>query len=214
MCDDLFRNFVEMEEEEAIKIARSMLNDSDGPMKILKTCKDAMEAVGRKFEANEYFLSELLAASEIFTQIMEFTLPRLQQSEVKKLGSMVLGTVESDVHDIGKNIFKVMAEASGFEVIDLGIDVPASRFVDAVKTHQPDLLGMSCLITSGLEFMKRVADALKEAGLRERVKVIIGGGRVNDEIMKYVDADGWADDAARGVRICKELMENRGDSNG
>ncbi|TYP56636.1 cobalamin B12-binding domain-containing protein, partial [Thermosediminibacter litoriperuensis] len=154
----------------------------------------------------EYFLSELILGGEIFKGIMEFTLPKIKQQDVQKVGKIVLGTVKEDVHNIGKDIFKVFAEASGFEVVDIGIDVPEEKFVEAVKEHNPDIVGMSCLITAGVSSMKKTVDSLKEAGVRDNIKIIIGGGRVDEGVKEFAGADAWADDAAKGVRLCKQLM--------
>ena len=202
----LLENFVEMNEVDSVRIAREMVNESGGAVEVLNTCKEAMELVGAKFEGGEYYLSELICAADIFNQIMEFSLPQLQKESSRKVGTMVLGTVASDVHNIGKDIFKVMVEASGIEVLDIGVDLPAEKFVEAVKQHKPDLVGLSCLITSGVDAMKNTVDALQEAGLRDDIKIIIGGGRVSESVMNYTGADAWADDAARGVRVSNELI--------
>ena len=206
MRKELLKSFVDMEELEAVRIAKELVETDGGPVAVLETCKEAMEEVGRLFEAGEYFLSELIAAGDIFNQIMAFTLPKLQQGDVSSIGTMVLGTVQGDVHNIGKDIFKVMAEASGIKVIDIGIDVPHEKFVEAIKEHQPDIVGMCCLITLGVDSMKQTVEVIKEAGLRDGIKIIIGGGRVSEAVMEHVGADAWADDAARGVRLSKELL--------
>lgn len=206
MLEELFNRIVDMDEEGAVSMAKEYLEGGGDAKKLLETCRDAMGVIGQKFEKGEYFLSELILGGEIFKNIMEFTLPKIKGGDDKKLGKIVLGTVKEDVHNIGKDIFKVFAEASGFEVIDIGIDTPEEKFVEAVKEHKPDIVGMSCLITAGVASMKRTVDALKEAGLREGIKIIVGGGRVDEGVKQYAGADAWADDAAKGVRLCKELM--------
>jgi methanogenic corrinoid protein MtbC1 len=206
MTEQLLKYFIEMNEKKAVNTAREMMTNPGEVVKVLDTCKEAMDLVGAKFENEEFFLSELICAGDIFNQIMEIVLPQLKKDSVRKVGTMVLGTVSSDVHTIGKDIFKVMAEASGIRVFDLGVDLPAEIFVEAVKKHNPDLLGMSCLITSGVEAMKVTVDALKAAGSRDNIKIIIGGGRTSESVMNYIGADAWADDAARGVRLCNELL--------
>ena len=206
MLDEILKSIVEMEEEEAIKKAKEYLDGGGDPQKLLEVCRDAMGEVGARFEKGEYFLSELILGGEIFKQIMEFTLPKIKGESVKKIGKIVLGTVKEDVHNIGKDIFKVFAEASGFEVIDIGIDTPEEKFVEAVKEHKPDIVGMSCLITAGVTSMKKTVDKLKEAGLRDSIKIIIGGGRVDESVKEFTGADAWADDAAKGVRLCKQLI--------
>jgi len=206
MLEEILKSIVEMEEEEAIKRAKEYLDGGGGPQKLLEVCRDAMGEVGKRFEKGEYFLSELILAGEIFKGIMEFALPKIKSGDVQKVGKIVLGTVKGDVHNIGKDIFKVFAEASGFEVVDIGVDVPEEKFVEAVKEHNPNIVGMSCLITAGINSMKRTVDKLEEAGLKDKVKIIIGGGRVDEGVKKFARADAWADDAAKGVRICKQLV--------
>lgn len=205
MREELFNLIVEMEEEESIKKAKEYLDGGGDAQELLDICRDAMGVIGDKFEKGEYFLSELLLGGEIFSSIMEYALPMLKDADTAKLGRIVLGTVRDDIHDIGKDIFKAFVEAAGFEVIDIGVDVPEQKFVDAVREHKPDIVGMSCLITTGITSMKKTIDMLKEANLRG-FKILIGGGRVDEEVKQFSGADAWADDAAKGVRLCKELM--------
>jgi len=205
VLDELFNKIVDMDEEGAVSLAKEYLEKGGDAQKLLDVCRDAMAVVGDKFEKGEYLLSELLLGGEIFKGIMELALPMIKEGEGKKIGKMVLGTVKEDIHNIGKDIFKAFAEAAGFEVIDIGVDVPVEKFVDAVKENKPDLVGMSCLITAGISSMKKTIEAIKQAGLTEP-KIIIGGGRVDEEVKEFTGADAWADDAAKGVRLCKELM--------
>jgi len=205
MREELFNLIVDMEEEEAIKKAKEFLDGGGDAKELLDVCRDAMAVIGDKFEQGEYFLSELLLGGEIFSGIMAFALPALKDSDTQKLGKIVLGTVKDDIHDIGKDIFKAFVEAAGFEVIDIGVDVPEEKFVEAVKEHEPDIVGMSCLITTGITSMKKTVELLKASDLKE-FKIVIGGGRVDEEVKQFSGADAWADDAAKGVRLCKELM--------
>lgn len=170
---------------------------------ITKAISLAMEEVGRKFEASEYFLSELIVSGEIGKEISQMLQPYMKGSEIKKIGKVVIGTVKGDLHDIGKNIFGMMLEAAGFEVIDLGNDVPAEAFVEAVKNHKPDIVGMSALLTVTMVEMENVIKELKKAGLREKVKVIIGGAPITEEYAKRIGADDYGKDAVVGVGICK-----------
>ncbi|MCR4431070.1 MAG: cobalamin-dependent protein [Tepidanaerobacteraceae bacterium] len=204
MLDELFNKIVDMEEEESINMAKAYLENGGDPQKLLEVCRNAMGVIGDKFEKGEYFLSELILGGEIFGGIMKFTLP-LIKGDTKKLGKIVLGTVKDDIHNIGKDIFKAFVEAAGFEVVDIGVDTPAEKFVEAAKAHNPDIIGMSCLITAGLSPMKKTVEALKAAGITD-AKIIIGGGRVDEEVKQFAGADAWADDAAKGVRLCKQLM--------
>lgn len=206
MREELYNLIVEMEEEKAVELAKKHLDDGGDARELLDICRDAMAEVGNRFEKGEYFLSELLLGGEIFSSIMEFALPKLKDGDTEKLGKMVLGTVKDDIHDIGKDIFKAFVEAAGFEVIDIGVDVPEEKFVEAVREHKPDIVGMSCLITTGITSMKNTIDLLKAADDLGDFKILIGGGRVDEEVMQFAGADAWADDAAKGVRLAKELM--------
>jgi len=205
MQEELFNKIVDMDEEGSIKMAKEYLDGGGDPKELLNICRNAMGEIGSRFEKGEYFLSELILGGEIFRSIMEFTLPYLQEDESQKLGKIVLGTVKDDIHNIGKDIFKAFVEAAGFEVIDIGVDVPVEKFVEAVKANNPDIIGMSCLITAGISSMKKTIEAIKEAGVTE-AKIIIGGGRVDENVRQLVGADAWADDAAKGVRLCRELI--------
>ncbi|MGB9717256.1 MAG: cobalamin B12-binding domain-containing protein [Thermoproteota archaeon] len=170
---------------------------------ITKAISSAMEEVGKKFEASEYFLSELIVAGEIGKEISQMLQPYMKGSEIKKIGKVVIGTVKGDLHDIGKNIFGMMMEAAGFEVIDLGNDVPAEAFVEAVRNHKPDIVGMSALLTVTMVEMENVINELRKAGLRDKVKVIIGGAPITEDYAKRIGADGYGKDAVVGVDICK-----------
>ncbi|MEM2185266.1 MAG: corrinoid protein [Candidatus Methanomethylicia archaeon] len=203
--ENLVNAFVNLDEESVLRIVKDLLGAGKDPFEILEACRRATTIIGEKFERGEYFLSELVFAGEIFNGVMKIILPEIKR-EVKPIATMVLGTVHGDIHDIGKNIFKVFAEAAGFKVIDLGVDVPPEKFVEAVRIHNPEIVGMSGLLTISYEFMKKTIDALKEAGLRDRVKVIIGGGRVDEHVKRYTGADEWADNAMVGVRKCREIL--------
>lgn len=170
---------------------------------ITKAISGAMEEVGKKFEASEYFLSELIVAGEIGKEISQMLKPYMKDTEIKKIGKIIIATVKGDLHDIGKNIFGMMMEAAGFEVIDLGNDVPAEAIVDAVRKYKPDIMGLSALLTVTMVEMENVINELKKAGLRDRVKVIIGGAPITEDYAKRIGADGYGKDAVVGVDICK-----------
>jgi corrinoid protein of di/trimethylamine methyltransferase len=174
---------------------------------ILKSVAEGMEIVGRKFEASEYFLSELIVAGEIGKEITKILEPKLKGVEVKKAGKVVIGTVRGDLHDIGKNIVAMMLEASEFKVVDLGADVAPEAFVDAVKRERPNVVAMSALLTVTMVEMKNVIDMLKAANVRNAVKVIIGGAAVTDEYAKSIGADGYGANAVEGVRICRQWIK-------
>ena len=202
----LVEAIINLDEPAALKRAGEQLNAGVDPVEILEKCREGMSIVGERFETGEFFLSEMIMAAEIFTQIMDSIRPQLRRSVTENVGKIVIGTVEGDVHDIGKDIVIALLEAEGFEVIDLGVDVPPQRFVEAIREHEPDIVGMSSLLTVAIESTKRTVDAIAEAGLRDSVKIIIGGGRMDGHAMEYVRPDAATDNAAQGVRLCKRLL--------
>jgi methylmalonyl-CoA mutase cobalamin-binding domain/chain len=193
--------------EEVLKVVKEKVEAGEDPIEVLECCRRGIAIVGERFEKGEYFLSELIYASEIFKRIMEIVGPKLKKgAQLKSLGRIIIGTVEGDIHDIGKNIIAALLEAEGFEVVDLGVDVPPEKFIEAIKKYKVKLVGMSALITPAIESMKKTVEAINAAGLRDEVKIIIGGGRVNEYVKEYVGADAWANNASVGVRLCKELI--------
>lgn len=198
---------LDLDEATALSVAEELLESGNDPVQILEMCREGMSKVGEKFEAGEFFLSEMIMAAEIFNQVMEMIRPQLMKSVTEKKGKIVIGTVEGDVHDIGKNIIIALLEAEGFEVIDLGVDVPSDRFVSAIKEYKPDIVGMSSLLTVALESTKETVKAIEAAGLRDKVKIIVGGGRIDPQAAEYIKPDAYTDNAALGVRLCKQLME-------
>lgn len=170
---------------------------------VVVACQQGMAIVGDLFESNEYYVGDLIFAGELLKDAIEKLGPVLGSADTKKVGTMVLATVEGDLHDIGKNIFKSMSEAAGFEVYDLGTDTSAAVFVKKVQEVKPQIVGMSGVLTLAIDSMKKTVDALQEAGLRDDVKVIIGGNPVTKEICKQVGADAFTVNAAEGVKICQ-----------
>ncbi len=209
--EEMVRAIVELDESKALEIAKRRLEAGEDPLKILDDLRRAAEVIGEKYERGEYFVADLVMAGEIMKGISELVRPKLKELGVSRkiVGKFVIGTVEGDIHDIGKNIVVTMAEAAGFEVIDLGVDVPPQKFVEAIKQHNPDIVGMSGLLTLAIDSMKKTVDAIKEAGLRDKVKIIIGGGRVDQHACEYVGADAWTNDASQGIRIMLKWMEEK-----
>jgi 5-methyltetrahydrofolate--homocysteine methyltransferase len=165
----------------------------------------AMGEVGRLFEANEYFVPEMLVAARAMQQGLAILKPQLAEGGATPMGKVIIGTVKGDLHDIGKNLVAMMLEGSGFEVIDLGTDVTPEKFVKAVQEHHPQVIGMSALLTTTMPSMATTVQALEEAGVREQVKVMIGGAPVTDEFAKRIRADGYSPDASSAVRLAKAL---------
>ncbi|UCD45303.1 MAG: cobalamin-dependent protein [Candidatus Bathyarchaeota archaeon] len=204
--ESLVEAIVDLDEQAALGRVGEALEAGVDPVEILERCRQGMSIVGERFEKGEFFLSEMIMAAEIFTQIADSVRPQLKRSVTGNVGKIVIGTVEGDVHDIGKNIAIALLEAEGFEVVDLGVDVPPNKFVEAIKEHEPDIVGMSSLLTVAIESTKQTVDAITEAGLRDRVRIIVGGGRMDEHARDYVKPDAATDNAATGVRLCKQLL--------
>jgi len=165
-----------------------------------------MDEVGKGFKAGDLFVPEVLIAARAMHAGMDVLRPLLAKSDVPSAGKFVIGTVKGDLHDIGKNLVKMMVEGGGFQVVDLGVDVAPDAFVKAVREHQPNIVGMSALLTTTMTSMKDVIEALQEAGLRQSVKVIIGGAPVTDAYAKEIGADGYAPDAATAVDVARAMV--------
>jgi methylmalonyl-CoA mutase cobalamin-binding domain/chain len=175
---------------------------SDNTREVVEACQQGMEIVGANFEKGEYFVGDLIFAGELLTVSIEKLKPFLGSDRGETRGVIVLGTVAGDIHDIGKNIFKGMAEAAGFKVVDIGIDQAPDAFVKAVKENNPKVVGLSGVLTLSIDSMKQTVETLKDTGLRDNVKVIIGGNAVNQEACAYVGADAWSKNAAEAVKTC------------
>jgi len=169
-------------------------------------CIPAMTEVGRLFEIGEKFVPEMLIAARAMQAALEILRPELVEAEVEAVGKVVIGTVAGDLHDIGKNLVGMMLEGAGFEIIDLGTDVKPAEFVAAVQEHEPDLVGMSALLTTTMTSISKTIDALTEAGVRDQVKVIIGGAPVTQAFADQVGADGYAEGAGGATRVAKALL--------
>ncbi|MBM4457256.1 MAG: cobalamin-binding protein [Chloroflexi bacterium] len=166
----------------------------------------AMGEVGRLFEANEYFVPEMLVSARAMKTGLAVLKPNLTAADATPAGKVIVGTVKGDLHDIGKNLVAMMLEGSGFEVVDLGTDVTPEKFVSAVLEHKPQVVGMSALLTTTMPSMGNTVKALESAGVRDRVKVMIGGAPVTDNFARQISADGYAPDASSAVRLAKSLI--------
>jgi len=193
--------------DNASKFVQHALNNGINPASILNDSMiPAMDVVGTEYESGIRYIPEMLISAEAMKAGMGHLRPRLVEAEVQPRGLVVLGTVEGDLHDIGKNLVGMMLEGAGFEVVDLGVEITAEQFVEAVKERRPDILAMSALLTTTRIYMPTVLDALGQAGLRESVKVIIGGAPVTQEFANSIGADGYAPDAASAATLAKELV--------
>jgi methanogenic corrinoid protein MtbC1 len=207
MSKQLVNAIAEMREEEALKLVKEMVEGGSGPMAILDAAKEAMDLVGQRYEEGTYYLPELMLAGELMKQITDILKPELAKlPEVEHHGKVLIGTVEGDIHDIGKNIVSFMLDVNGFDVRDLGVDVPAEKFVEAIKDFQPQVVGLSGFLALAYDAMKETVEAIKKAGLRDKVKIMVGGGQVSEQVRKYTGADAYGKDAMAGVSLAKEWI--------
>jgi len=203
MSKELVKAIADMREEEALTLARQMMEEGSDPAVVLDAAREAMDIVGRHYQDGVYFLPELVLAGEMLTQITDLVKPELAKiPDIKRQGKVLIGTVEGDIHDIGKNIVVFMLDANGFEVMDLGVDVAPQKFVEAVQEFQPQVVGLSGFLTLAFDAMKATIEALKEAGLND-TKVMIGGGQISDQIREYSGADAFGRDAMAAVTLTK-----------
>ena len=191
--------------DHAKTLVSDALSQSISPEEIVEMgIRRGLQIVGEKYEANEYFLSELLYAGSLVSDLFELLKPIMKNSQLERKGVIVLGTVKGDIHDLGKNIFKMLADSSGFEVHDLGVDVEPETFVAQVKEFRPQVAGLSALLTTALAEMRGTLDALRNEGLKDDLKVLLGGNAVKKEFGQEIGADATALDAVEGLEICRE----------
>ena len=204
MFEELVDAMVQMNEQEALGITRKLIDKEEDPLKILGACSKALEIVGKRFEEGEYFLPQLIMAGEMLRQISDMLKPKLKKGpEAKHHGKILIGTVKDDLHDIGKDIVVFMLEVNGFDVLDLGIDVPPEKFVAAIKEFRPHVVGLSGFLTIAFDSMKETVRAIRGADLHDSVKIMIGGGQIDEEVRRYSGADAFGLDAMEAVSLSK-----------
>lgn len=204
MSQELIDAITEMREDDALKITNQLLDKGTSPIAILDSSRQAMEIIGKRFETGECFIPELMLAGDMLSQISAVVKPRIKQVDAqKKIGKVVFGTVEGDIHDIAKDIVVFMLDINGFEVTDLGVDVPPAKFVETVKQTGAKVVGLSGFLTLAYDPMKATVAGLKAAGLND-VKVMIGGGQMDDQIRVYTGADAYGKDAMAAVNLAKK----------
>lgn len=207
MADNLVLALANLQEEDAMRIVKERLASGEDPLTILADARTAMEMVGKKFSDCEYFIPDLVYSGEILSQIAALTKSRVsKEAQLKRLGKCVIGTVATDIHDIGKNIVGFMLDVNGFDVIDIGVDVPAEKFVEAIKQAKPEVVALSGFLTSCFDEMKKTVEAIDAAGLRNKVKIMIGGGQIDEHVSKHAKADGWGNDAMQAVKLAKQWV--------
>jgi 5-methyltetrahydrofolate--homocysteine methyltransferase len=200
----------DMNEDDALALAKRMLlEDGKDPLRVLELCRNAMDIVGKRFEEGEYFLPELVLAGEMLETIGAIAKPLIKNApgeEARKLGKVLIGTVQGDLHDIGKNIVCFMLDINGFEVRDIGIDVPVQTFIDEIGTYKPDVVGLSGFLTLAFDSMKETIAAIDGAGQRDGMKIMIGGGQIDETVRAYTGADAFGINAVEAVNLCKRWM--------
>ncbi len=201
-----------LEKDEVTQLVGSMLKQGVEPLKIIEGLRKGLETVGNKFEEGEYFLTDLMWSAEIFKAVASTLLPEIKSKvgDAPRKGKLLIGTVEGDIHDVGKNLVAALSECAGFEVIDLGVDVPPRVFVKSVKKHKPQIVGMSGLLTASVESMQKTIQELEKAQLRKSIKIIVGGGAVRESVAEErIKADARAKSAVEGIQKMKRLLRKR-----
>ncbi len=195
----------DLKEQEALDAVKKMLGDGMDPMQILANAREGMQVVGKRFGNGEYFIPDLIYSGEILKGIAQMVEPYIKNSgaETKKLGKVIIATVAGDIHDIGKDLVVFMLDISGYEVYDLGIDVPIQTIVNKIKETGATVVGLSGFLTLAFDAMKETIDAIKAEGLRDKLKIMIGGGQIDDEVKKYTGADAYGKDAMAAVTLTK-----------
>ncbi len=207
--DRLIGLLADLEEEVVLELVRQRVAAGDDPLQIIQDCNAGMRQVGERYEQGQYFLSGLIMAGEIFREVMELMQPVLQgQTPKQASGRVLLGTVQGDIHDIGKDMVGLLLTCYGFTVIDLGVDVAPDIFVEQVSQHQPDIVGLSGVLTASHAVMRETVEVLRAQAwpAGRGVPIIIGGGMIDDQICRFVGADYWVADAMSGVHLCQQLV--------
>jgi len=210
MSDQLATAMADLEEATVLKLVKEKLDAGENPMAILTSCREGMVLVGKRFEAGEYWVSDLMMSGEIFKQVSVLLGSLLKTDIMGTGGKVVIGTVKGDIHNIGKDIVVSLLKAANYDVCDLGVDVPPQRIVEAVKETGATVVGLSGLLTVAFDSMKETVAALAAAGLRPKVKVMIGGGSISERVRHYTGADAWGTDAQSAVSLCNQWIKEAG----
>lgn len=206
----LVRLILELKEEACMDELSAMLSDGWSSMDLLEACIQGMQAVGKRFEKKRYFIAALIMAGEIMRQATEFLEPHFPRRQSNpNANTILLGTVAGDIHDLGKNLFAILARCNGFDIVDLGVEVPPDRFLSEARRIEPDLIGLSCVLTSAVSALKETVDLLRKELPHPQPPIIIGGSCVDKQIAQYVNADFSTQDAAAGLRQCRRFIRNR-----
>ncbi|MEA3359076.1 MAG: cobalamin-dependent protein [Thermodesulfobacteriota bacterium] len=206
--ENLIKAIADLKEQEAIELVKLRLNGNEDPLEILSDARAAMEIVGQRFADSDYFMPDLVYSGEILKQITELVKPKLQGTrEENRIGKCIIGTVAGDIHDIGKDIATFMLDVNDFEVYDLGVDVPSQTFVEKIKETGVTVVGLSGFLTLAFDSMKETIEAIEAAGLRDKVKIMIGGGQIDEMIREYTGADAYGKDAMAAVSLARKWLQ-------
>jgi methanogenic corrinoid protein MtbC1 len=209
MSEEYIRLFADLDEEAVLALTRRRIEAGEDPMSILEDTRDGMSVVGQRFAHQEYFLPELIFSGELLQACADIIKPLLTagpEGRQTKHGKVVIGTVAGDIHDIGLNIVEFMLDVNGFDVINLGVNVPAATFVEAVAREKPAVVGLSGFLTVAFDAMRETVEALENAGLRRDIKIMIGGGQMDDDVTRYAKADAYGKDAVAAVALSQDWM--------
>jgi len=208
MSSEIAVLLADLKEMEAVDMVKKNLEKGCDPMAILADAREGMKLVGERFGNGDYFIPDLIYSGEILKEIAKLVEPHIKQKDTGsgKHGKVIIGTVAGDIHDIGKDLVVLMLDISGFEVYDLGVDVPAKNFIDKIKATGAAVVGLSGFLTLAFDVMKDTVDAIKEAGLRDNLKIMIGGGQIDDEVMRYTGADAFGKDAMEAVALARKWL--------
>ena len=205
MKEKLVNAIADMNEKEAMHLAQTMLENGEDPQAILDAGSEAMARIGDRYDAGEYFLPELILAGDMMRQLGDLVKPKLRAgaAQRKPFGTVVIGTVAGDIHDIGKDVVAFMLDVNNFKVHNIGVDVSEATFVDKIRELKPNVVGLSGFLTLAFEQMKKTVEAIKKAGMRDQVKIMIGGSIMNEEAAEYAGADAYGADATTAVKLAK-----------
>ena len=207
MGEELINLIADLKEKETLAMVKEKMSQGADPFSLLDDTRKAMEIVGKRFESGDYFLPDLIMAGAIIGEISKIIKPHIQKERTEtKKGKVIIGTVAGDIHDIGKDIVVFMLDVNGYDVVDLGIDVPVDTFVSKIKEVNSPVVGLSGFLTLAFDSMKKTVEAIEKAGLRQGVKIMIGGGQIDEEVRKYVKADAYGKDAVAAVTLCRQWI--------
>ncbi|MBC2716149.1 MAG: cobalamin-binding protein [Desulfobacteraceae bacterium] len=207
MSENLSKALTELKRDEVLDTLKRRIDNNDDPIQLLEECREGMTVVGELYQKGEYYLAEMMLSAKIFSEATTLLEPALSKARpTEAMGRIVLATMKGDIHDLGKNIVAALLKAQGFLVDDLGVDVEPARVFEKVKEVKPDFVGFSCLMTGAFDAMKQTSEMLEEAGLKDKLKMMVGGGVVTSRVKEYINADFHTVDAAEGVDYCmKEI---------